>query len=168
MSDRHLQNSRFTKVWQITSTGFLGDDTGDRNLTGETSLLVLVEDVSTDNEVLIEGQLEGSKRWIQLGAVKGPSPSAAVINKGELIDISFVDKLRFSVTSYNPASVGIPKLIAKAFFSPTLAQKKLEEINNQQFQCLRQITSQLEIVTNILSKLEIQISSISGLDFTGD
>lgn len=108
MADYQLQSSKFHKEFDINEAGVL-EPVGGHKLYGESLLRVVVENVTPNNSVIVEGKLAGESRWGTVATVNGPGP----------IEVSLVgyDFIRFNVLVRSPSTSICPRLIASAFFN---------------------------------------------------
>lgn len=165
MADYQALSSRFHKEVKFTGAGVLEPVNGTR-IYGERSLVVAVENVQGENEVLIEGKMQGANDWVLVTRVKGPVVCDAT--NLHIIDIGRYDLIRFNVDIYKPAQGKIPKLIASGYYADAKINAKLEALIETQNKYFLELNCNVKQLTDSMQRLEIQIATITGLELNGD
>ena len=154
MADYQLQASKFHKELKFTGSGILAPSTGHK-LYGETALSIVVENVTQQNSIQIQGRLVGEKeQWQELAQVSGSGHFP-------FVNIGNYDVIRFVVLRYSPASGKTPKLISSGHFANAdgfIKTENLLTINNEK---LEELNCSIKIITKYMENINKYLSIIT-------
>ena len=165
MADYQALSSRFHKESNFTSQGVIEPINGTR-IYGERSLVIAVENVQGENEILVQGKMQGANDWINISKIKG----ALICDASNLhiLDIGRYDLIRFNCDIYSPAQGKIPKLIASGFYTDPKTNSGIEELLATQNKYFLELNCNVKRMQQSIERLELQLQAVTGLELNGD